>query len=305
MDNGNGTATVGGIPTMTGTFGITITAQNSVSPNAMQTFTLTVDQAPAITSTNSATFVLDASASFTVTSSGFPTPVISESGTLPSGVMFVANPNGTGTLSGTPTMDGTFPIMFTAANGVGSPAMQSFTLTVSGPLVELAPASIDFGNAYIHSARKRNVSLKNAGNAPLTISDVSLSLGAGTSPGNFEIDNLCPATLGARKSCVIVVLFLANEVGSLSATLNVADNASPSPQQVSMSATVINPIASFNPAMLSFRSVEIGHSATQTTPSPTPAPPPWTSRASASRERIWATFKPAPAPVRLRPAQIA
>ena len=47
-DNGNGTATLAGTPAAGtgGTYPITITATNGVSPNATQTFTLTVNQAP-------------------------------------------------------------------------------------------------------------------------------------------------------------------------------------------------------------------------------------------------------------------
>ena len=43
--------------------------------------------------------------------------------------------NGTATLSGTPAAGtgGTYPLTFTAVNGVGSPATQSFTLTVAAP----------------------------------------------------------------------------------------------------------------------------------------------------------------------------
>ena len=52
LDNGDGTGTLSGTPTATGTFAITFTAQNGVGPNGTQTFTLTVNQAPAITSAN-------------------------------------------------------------------------------------------------------------------------------------------------------------------------------------------------------------------------------------------------------------
>ena len=46
---------------------------------------------------------------------------------------FVDNGNGTATLSGTPAAGtaGTYPLTITASNGVGSPANQSFTLTVN------------------------------------------------------------------------------------------------------------------------------------------------------------------------------
>ena len=88
--------------------------------------------APAITSVKSTSFMGGAAGSFTVTTTGSPTPSLSESGALPAGVTFVDNGNGTATLSGTPASgsDGTYALTFTANNGVGSPATQSFTLTV-------------------------------------------------------------------------------------------------------------------------------------------------------------------------------
>ena len=103
-NNGNGTATLAGTPAAGsgGTYPITITANNGVSPNATQSFTLTVDQAPAITSAGSTTFTVGAPGSFSVTTTGFPTSTLSESGTLPGGVTFTDNGNGTATLAGTP-----------------------------------------------------------------------------------------------------------------------------------------------------------------------------------------------------------
>ena len=81
----------------------TITASNGVSPDATQTFTLTVDEsAPAITSAASTTFTVGSAGTFTVTTTGFPTAALSEVGSLPSGVTFVDNGDGTATLAGTP-----------------------------------------------------------------------------------------------------------------------------------------------------------------------------------------------------------
>ena len=117
-----------------GTYPLTFTAANGVPPNATQTFTLTVDQAPAITSANSTTFTVGTAGSFTMTTTGFPTPTpLTETGTLPTGVTFVDNKNGTATLGGTPAAGtgGTYPLTFTASNGVGSAATQTFTLTVN------------------------------------------------------------------------------------------------------------------------------------------------------------------------------
>jgi len=66
--------------------------------DATQSFSLTVQSYSAslsITSANSATVVTGAAGSFTVTARGSPTPTLSESGTLPSGITFSA---GTGVL---------------------------------------------------------------------------------------------------------------------------------------------------------------------------------------------------------------
>jgi hypothetical protein len=90
--------------------------------------------APAITSTNGTTVTVGTAGSFTVTTTGTPTVSLTETGALPSGVTFVNNGNGTATLSGTPAAGsgGTYTLTFTASNGVGTPANQSFTLTVNG-----------------------------------------------------------------------------------------------------------------------------------------------------------------------------
>ena len=70
-----------------------------------------------------------------MTSTGSPTAFLSESGSLPSGVSFIDNGDGTATLSGTPVTGsaGTYPIVITASNGVSPDATQSFTLAVEGP----------------------------------------------------------------------------------------------------------------------------------------------------------------------------
>ena len=117
-----GTGKLAGTPAAgtTGSYPITITAQNGVTPNATQSFTLTVNAAsvaPAITSANNTTFTVGTAGSFTVTATGSPTPTLSETGTLPLGVTFTP---GTGKLAGTPAAGtaGSYPLTITAQNGV-------------------------------------------------------------------------------------------------------------------------------------------------------------------------------------------
>jgi large repetitive protein len=114
------------------------TASNGVGTAATQNFTLTVNTAPVITSANSTTFTVGTAGTFTVTATGTPAPTFSETGMLPTGVTFNTT---TGVLSGTPAAGTgkTYPIMFTASNGVGSNATQNFTLTVDqAPMITSA-----------------------------------------------------------------------------------------------------------------------------------------------------------------------
>jgi photosystem II stability/assembly factor-like uncharacterized protein len=108
---------------------------NSAGTAATSAATLTVNNAapPTITSGNSATFTVGQGGSFTVTATGIPTPSLTESGALPSGVTFTDNGNGTATLGGTPAAgtQGTYPFSITAHNGIGSDFKQNFTLTVN------------------------------------------------------------------------------------------------------------------------------------------------------------------------------
>lgn len=89
--------------------------------------------APAISSANAVTLILWETGTFTVTATGVPTPSLAETGPLPAGVTFQDNGNGTATLSGTPApgTEGTYSLTFIASNGVGAPATQNVTLTVS------------------------------------------------------------------------------------------------------------------------------------------------------------------------------
>jgi hypothetical protein len=100
------------------------------------------DAVSKFTSASSTTFTAGTAGSFTPKATGAPTPTITESGALPAGVTFSG-----GVLSGTTSASGTYPITFTATNGIGSPAVQAFTLTVAGgaTITSLTPAQLPRG----------------------------------------------------------------------------------------------------------------------------------------------------------------
>ncbi len=142
------TGVLSGTPTQDGVFDITFSAANGVGAEAVQSFTLTVDSAPTIVSPSSETFSEGTAGSFTVNATGTPAPSLSESGALPEGVTF---DSATGVLSGTPTQDGVYPITFTASNGVGSDAVQSFTLTVDSAPAITSGSSVTFVEGTVDS----------------------------------------------------------------------------------------------------------------------------------------------------------
>jgi hypothetical protein len=145
-DNKDGTATLSGTPTTSGTFAMPLMATNAYG-SAQQTLTVTVRQAPAITSAGSATFTVGSQESFSVLTTGNPTAAITESGALPSGITFIDNGDGTATLAGTPAAgtSGSYPLTITAANGISPNASQNFSLTVtsatSAPVITSAGAT--------------------------------------------------------------------------------------------------------------------------------------------------------------------
>ena len=91
---------------------------------------------------SSITFSQGLGGTFAVTAAGFPTPTLTESGTLPSGLTFNAT---TGLISGTPAVGsgGNYPITFTAANGVSPNATLSYTLALTIPTTTSVTASVN------------------------------------------------------------------------------------------------------------------------------------------------------------------
>jgi hypothetical protein len=123
----------------------------------------------------------------------------------------------------------------------GSPASIQLNGTgvFSGPSVGFSPGSFTFASQIVGiQSGFQAIVLTNTGNASLIISGISFS---GTNAGDFQQNNNCPGSLGAGLNCTINVAFTPIAVGSRSANLAVADNASGSPQTVPLSGTGVVP----------------------------------------------------------------
>ncbi len=199
------TGALGGTPAAAtgGTYPITITAQNGIATAASQNFTLNVNQAPAITSANNTTFTVGSAGSFTITATGTPAPALSESGALPSGVTFNAS---TGTLGGTPSTNGSYPLTITAHNSAGADATQTFTLTV---LPYQAPAITSANNTTFILGTSGSFSVTATGSPTPTVSE-SGALPSGVS---FNASTSTLSGIPASGTGVYPITFTAQNMG--------------------------------------------------------------------------------------------
>jgi hypothetical protein len=150
-DNGDGTATIAGTPTgsASGIYTLTIKAKNN-QQTVTQIFVLTVNRAPTINNITNKTTSVGTAFSMTVNTNGYTTPALTESGTLPNGLTFTDNGDGTATIAGTPATGsgGSYSITVTATNQLGTTS-QTFTLKVKEAPTITSPAT---ANATVGSA---------------------------------------------------------------------------------------------------------------------------------------------------------
>lgn len=142
----SGSGVLSGTSNQVGTYNFTVTATDHFGQSGNRAYSVTI-AAPVLALTPaSGTLVATYGAPFsqvfaTVGGSGSSSLVVT--GTLPAGLSF-----GGGTLSGTPTAPGSYPITVTATDtlltGVGAPftVSNSYTIDVPAPTVTLAPATL-------------------------------------------------------------------------------------------------------------------------------------------------------------------
>lgn len=137
--------------------------------------------------------------------------------------------------------------LMVADDAQGSP--QTIALTGTGiavlPALSLSPPAPSFpATTQGASSSPQTLTAVNSGNAPLQVSSVSLG---GSNASQFSISSTCTAPLAPAASCAISLVFSPTASGQSSANLIIADNASGSPQTVSLSATA-NPAFTVAPA---------------------------------------------------------
>lgn len=139
-----------------------------------------------------------------------------------------------------------------AFQGSGSP----LTLPLDGigvtAIVTLTPQKLSFHTQLIGVASSPQVAtLANTGTGAVTISSISIN-------GPFTQTNDCPASLAASTNCDIFVRFAPQKKGEAEGTLSVSDDATGSPQEVSLSG--VGTVVTFLPQGVNFGDQKVGTS---------------------------------------------
>jgi subtilase family serine protease len=232
--SGTGTA-----PTVTlSAANLTFAATNTGASAAAQTVTLTNTGTAALTLSGIIITGTNAT-SFTDTTTCGASLAISASCT----VSVTFKPSAAGALSASLSF---------ADNATNSPQAVTLSGTGNAPAVSLSPTSLAFASTIVSSSSAtQGITLKNTGTAALTLSGITIG---GSNATSFSQTNNCGTSLAASASCTVTVTFKPAAGGALTASLGVADNATGSPQSVTLSGSgvVPAPIVTLSVASLSF-----------------------------------------------------
>jgi sugar lactone lactonase YvrE len=134
-----------------------------------------------------------------------------------------------------------------ADNATGSPQTAALSGTGTAapiPVASLSPTTLTFPATIAGSfATAMATTLSNTGNAPLTITGITLT---GANTADFAIitsGTACGTSLAAGSTCTISATFTPATAGSFTATISVADNAADSPQTATLDGTGNAPLA--------------------------------------------------------------
>jgi len=166
----------------------------------------------------------------------------------------------------TPSSAGTRSASMTITDNAGS-SPQTISLTGTGAsaaaVAGLSPSNLTFGSQPITtSSAPQTITLSNTGSAALNITGLAL---AGTNAGDFAQTNTCGSSVAASGSCSISVTFTPAATGARTAAVSISDNATGSPQTVSLSGTGTTPAVSVSPTSLSFGSQAVATGSTAQT----------------------------------------
>jgi hypothetical protein len=189
----------------------------------------------------------------------------------------IDNTNSTASIGGT-VLDITIPGSELTAPGVvhislsnplpgggAIPAFFLFTINpAAGGAITMNPASANFGNQpLLIGSSTTNVVVTNSGSASVTLNSFSIT---GTNAGDFaqvaptsgSPCNFSGGVLAVSGNCSFGLKFTPSAAGARSATVNIGNTGSPSPQTLPVSGNGTVPTATLSPGDLAFGSQAVG-----------------------------------------------
>jgi hypothetical protein len=107
------------------------------------------------------------------------------------------------------------------------------------PGVSLSPSSLTFSSQNLGTtSATQAVTLTNTGNATLSVTSIALT---GADSGDFAQTNTCGSSVSAGANCQINVTFSPTAIGTRTGSVTITDNATGSPQTVSLTGTGMSP----------------------------------------------------------------
>jgi hypothetical protein len=136
-------------------------------------------------------------------------------------------------------------LLVSSCGGGGTPPP-----TQTSPSANLSSSSLTFTGQLVGTASSgQTVTLTNSGNGALTISAIALS---GTNSSDFSEANTCGTSVAGGANCTITVTFKPTAAGSRTASVTITDNATGSPQSISLTGTGTAPVAALSATTLTF-----------------------------------------------------
>jgi len=210
-------------------------------------------QAVTLTNTgNSSVSISQISVSGTGFTAGGVTPPVTLSAGQSVSLLVGFSPSLAGSSAGSVTV---------VSNASNSPATISLAGTGVQPQISVVPTSVNFGNVTVGITNTQSVIVSDSGSANLSITQATIS-GTGFALSGVAL----PLTLAPGGSAVLTVNFTPASASSTTGALTLVSNAPNSPLSVTLSGTGVSQVLqlSASPATLSFGSVTIGSSGTQT-----------------------------------------
>jgi alpha-N-arabinofuranosidase len=212
------TATRTATPTATATS----TASASATRTATATATATSTATATATRTSTATPTVTSTATATATRTATPTGTITATATATRTTTPTPTSTTTGTVSATATASAT-------ATHTATPTATPTQVAIG----TVSPASLSFGKRTVGTRSiAKIVWLTDSGAASLRVSSISTSTG-------FIETNTCTSPLLPGKSCSISVKFAPTTSGTMIGSVTINDNASNSPQVISLSGKAV------------------------------------------------------------------